>query len=59
LKGFVTVFGRPPELQSAKEMKLDPEEQVIADAIEQPEVEDTNERGAAVRIEFKPEGHAE
>jgi hypothetical protein len=40
-------------------MKLDPEERVIADAMEEAEVEDANESGAAARIEFKPEGHAE
>ena len=39
-------------------MKLDPEDWVIAAALDQAELEDANERGAAARIEFKPEGHA-
>ena len=39
-------------------MKLDPEEQIIAAALDQAELEDANERGAGARIEFKPEGHA-
>ena len=39
-------------------MRLDPEEQIIAAALEQAELEDANERGAGARIEFKPEGHA-
>ena len=39
-------------------MKLDPEEWVIAAALDQAELEDANERGAGARIEFKPEGHA-
>ena len=58
LKGFVNLFGRTPELESAKEMKLDPEEQVIAEAMEQADVEDANRRGASARIEFRPEGYA-
>ena len=39
-------------------MKLDPEDWVIAAALDQAELEDANERGAAARIEFKPDGHA-
>jgi hypothetical protein len=39
-------------------MKLDPEEQIIADAFDQAELDDANERGVAARIEFRPEGHA-
>lgn len=39
-------------------MKLDPEEQVIAAALELAELEEANERGAGARIEFKREGHA-
>ena len=39
-------------------MKLDPEEQVIAAALDQAELEEANERGAGARIEFKREGHA-
>jgi hypothetical protein len=39
-------------------MKLDPEEQSIAAAFEQAELDDANERGVAARIEFRPEGHA-
>ena len=40
-------------------MRLDPEEPVIAAALDEAELEDANERGAGARIEFKPEGHAE
>ena len=40
-------------------MKLDPEERIIAAALEQAELDDANERGAGARIEFKREGHAE
>ena len=39
-------------------MKLDPEEQIIAAALDQAELDDANERGVAARIEFRPEGHA-
>ena len=39
-------------------MKLDPEEQVIAAALDQAELEEANERGAGARIEFKRQGHA-
>ena len=39
-------------------MKLDPEEQIIAAALDQAELDDANERGAGARIEFRPEGHA-
>ena len=39
-------------------MKLDPEEQFIAVALDQAELDDANEHGAAARIEFKREGHA-
>ena len=39
-------------------MKLDPEEQIIAAALDQAELDDANERGAGARIEFKAEGHA-
>ena len=39
-------------------MRLDPEEQIIASALDQAELEEANERGAGARIEFKREGHA-
>jgi len=39
-------------------MKLDPEEQIIAAALDQAELGDANERGVAARIEFRPGGHA-
>lgn len=39
-------------------MKLDPEERIIAAALDQAEVDDANERGAGARIEFKREGDA-
>jgi hypothetical protein len=38
-------------------MKLDPEEQIIAAALDQAELDDANERGVGARIEFG-EGHA-
>ena len=40
-------------------MKLDPEEQIIAAALNQAELDEANERGAGARIEFKREGHAQ
>jgi hypothetical protein len=46
------------ERKERREVKQDPEERVIATALEQAELDDANERGAAARIEFKPEGHA-
>jgi hypothetical protein len=39
-------------------VKLDPEERIIAAALDQAELDDANERGAGARIEFKREGHA-
>ena len=39
-------------------VKLDPEERIIAVALDQAELDDANERGARARIEFKSEGHA-
>ena len=39
-------------------MKLDPEEQIIAAALDQAEPEDAIEQGAGARIEFKREGGA-
>ena len=33
-------------------MKLDPEEQIIAAALDQAELDDANERGVGARIEF-------
>ena len=40
-------------------MRLDPEEQIIAAAFEQAELDDANERGVVARIEFRPEGPRE
>ena len=39
-------------------MKLNPEERIIAAALDPAELDDANEHGAGARIEFKPEGHA-
>jgi hypothetical protein len=39
-------------------VKLDPEEWVIAAALDRAELEDAHDRGASARIEFKPEGRA-
>ena len=39
-------------------MTLDREEQIIAAALDQSELEYDNQRGAGARIEFKQEGHA-
>jgi hypothetical protein len=47
-----------PDFMRLSEMKLDPEEQIIAAALDQAELDDANERGVAARIEFRPEGHA-
>jgi hypothetical protein len=39
-------------------MKLDPEDQIIAAALDQATFEEANERGVAARIEFPHEGYA-
>ena len=39
-------------------MKLDPEERIIATALDQAQLDDAKERGAGARIEFNREGHA-
>ena len=39
-------------------MKLDSEEQIIAAALDQAELDDANAHGAGAWIEFKREGHA-
>lgn len=39
-------------------MKSDPEERIIAAALEEAELEDANEHGAGARIEFQPDGYA-
>ena len=39
-------------------MRLDPEEQIVAAAVDEAELEDAKERGAGARIEFRREGHA-
>ena len=55
--GLVGVRARP-DARNGKEVKLDPEERIIAAALDQAELDDANERGAGARIEFRPEGHA-
>ena len=54
--GLVSVRGKP-DATNGKEVKLDPEERIIAAALDQAELNDA-ERGAGARIEFKREGHA-
>jgi hypothetical protein len=39
-------------------MRLDPEEQIIAAAVDEADLDDANERGVGARIEFRREGHA-
>jgi hypothetical protein len=39
-------------------MRLDPEEQIIAAAVDEAELADANELGVGARIEFRREGHA-
>ena len=39
-------------------MKLNPEERIIAVALDPAELDDANEHGAGARIEFKRDGHA-
>jgi hypothetical protein len=39
-------------------VKLDPEEQIIAAALDRAALEDANERGAGAQIEFLREGYA-
>ncbi len=41
------------------ERKLDPEERIIATALDEAEFAEANEHGARARIEFMREGHAE
>jgi hypothetical protein len=41
-----------------REVKLDPEERVIAAALNQVELDDASERGVSARIEFRREGYA-
>ena len=40
-------------------VKLDPEERIVAAALNQAELDDATERGAGARIEFKREGYAQ
>jgi hypothetical protein len=40
-----------------REVKRDPEERIIAAAMDQAELGDVNERGTGARVEFKREGH--
>ena len=47
-----------PDFMRRVRDELDPEEQIIAAALDQAELDDANERGVAARIEFRPEGHA-
>ena len=47
-----------PDFHETCQMKLDPEEQIIAAALDQAELDDANERGVGARIEFGREGHA-
>ena len=39
-------------------MRRDPEEQIIAAALDEAELDDGNERGVGAQIEFRREGHA-
>ena len=39
-------------------MRLDPDEKIIADALDEAELDYANERGVGARIEFRREGHA-
>ena len=39
-------------------MKLDPEERIIAAALDEAEPDDASKRGAGAQIEFMREGHA-
>jgi hypothetical protein len=49
---------RPAGREEWGEVKLDPEEQIIAVALDQAERDNACERGAGARIEFKSEGRA-
>ena len=48
----------PTKQEEWQEMRLDPEEKIIADALDEAELDDANERGVGARIEFRREGHA-
>jgi hypothetical protein len=54
--GLVGIRVRPDVRNG--EVKLDPEEQIIAVALEAAQLDEANEHGAGARIEFKREGHA-
>ena len=47
-----------PDFHETCQMKLDPEEQIIAAALDQAELDDANERGVGARIEFRRKGDA-
>jgi hypothetical protein len=47
-----------PNHEEWQEMRLDPEEQIIAAVFDETELDDTNERGVGARIEFRREGRA-
>ena len=55
--GLVDVAGRPG-YEERREMKVDPEEPIIAAALDQTALNQANERGAGARIEFSRDGHA-
>jgi hypothetical protein len=42
-----------------REVKLDPEERIIAATLDETELDDANAHGARARIEFMREGHAQ
>ena len=58
LSGAIVAVVLSPIFMRVSEMKLDPEEQIIAAALDQAELDDANERGVGAQIEFRQEGHA-
>ena len=44
-------------MRNGREVKLDPEERILATLDDEDEPDDANERGAGARIEFMREGH--
>ena len=48
----------PTKQEEWQEMRLDPEEEIIAAALDEAELDEANERGVGARIEFRREGHA-
>jgi hypothetical protein len=54
----VLLMSQVDRIRGTGEMKLGPEERIIAAALDQAALNQANERGAGARIEFSRDGHA-